>query len=43
MLEKEPVDKANKPLNRLKITHTEVNSNPIAEDEWELEQEAKKD
>ena len=41
-MEKEPVDKTNRPLNKLTIVGTEVNSNPIAEDEWEIEQEVKK-
>ncbi len=31
LLEQEPVDKANKPLNNLGITDVEINANPIAE------------
>ena len=41
LLEKEPVDKNNKPLNELIISEVVVLANPIADMEWEFEQEAK--
>ena len=40
LLEKEPIDKANKPLNELVISEVIINANPIADMEFDLEQEA---
>ena len=37
------MDKNNRPLNKLNITGVEIHANPIAEEEWDIEQEAKKE
>ena len=40
LIEKNPVDKANRPLNELVISEIIIHANPIADMEYDLEQEA---
>ena len=40
LIEKEPVDKQHRPLNQLIISEIEIHANPIADSDFELEQEA---
>ena len=40
LLEKEPIDNKNRPLNELVISEIIIHANPIADMEYDLEQEA---
>ena len=40
LIEKDPVDNQHKPLNQLTISAIEIHANPIADQEYDIEQEA---
>ena len=40
-VEKEAVGKGNRPLNDIKVKEVTIHANPIAESDWEEENEAK--